>query len=336
MPALQRLCPPGMRWGSLLAALRPLPPGMILHRVLAERRQLLDELPAHRHRESRSDADMLEHAAVIVESQEQRADRVPSALVPAESGDHTVGRARRASPSSWRACPADRGCPPAWRSPRPDRRLRSRRASGLRSPGLASRASGRAAAPHRQAGLRGVNGARLRRLHQALPIGGEQVERDERRRRLLRQLLHPRCGGMQPASGARRSRARAAWGSRFPRRRHSLGQALQQRLMQLREIAVERAESRLWMNRSDALRNTMARNPSHFGSKSTVRRRAARRRAWRASARWAARSEMGCRGAECSSGNIKDGASNHRSPCQLACFPHRERSLRDPALRQEA
>src|SRR5205823_5011831 len=40
------------------------------------------------------DADMLQRAGLIVESKEQRAHGVVSALVPAESGDHAVGGAR--------------------------------------------------------------------------------------------------------------------------------------------------------------------------------------------------------------------------------------------------
>src|SRR5688572_11115580 len=60
---------------------RPFPPRMVVKGILAERRQLLHERPARRHRERGRDADVLEHAARVVESQEQRADRVPSALV---------------------------------------------------------------------------------------------------------------------------------------------------------------------------------------------------------------------------------------------------------------
>src|SRR5206468_11303571 len=51
----------------------PLPPGMILERALPERRELFDELPAHRHRERRGHADVMERAFRVVESQKQRA-----------------------------------------------------------------------------------------------------------------------------------------------------------------------------------------------------------------------------------------------------------------------
>jgi Ca-activated chloride channel family protein len=49
---------------------------MTVEGVVAERRQLLHELPAHRRRERRRDADVLERAAVVVEPQQQRADGV--------------------------------------------------------------------------------------------------------------------------------------------------------------------------------------------------------------------------------------------------------------------
>src|SRR5262245_41544881 len=42
--------------------LGPFAPGMILQRARAERRELIDELPAHRHRERRGDADVMERA----------------------------------------------------------------------------------------------------------------------------------------------------------------------------------------------------------------------------------------------------------------------------------
>src|SRR5262245_59229107 len=65
---------------------RPLAPGMVAHRILAQRLELLRELPAHRHGERRSDADVLQAAVVIVEAEQQRTDRILAALVPAETG----------------------------------------------------------------------------------------------------------------------------------------------------------------------------------------------------------------------------------------------------------
>ena len=61
---------------------------------LAQRLQLLRELLARRHRERRRDADVVQHAVIVVEAEQQRADGVLAALVPAEAGDHAVGGAR--------------------------------------------------------------------------------------------------------------------------------------------------------------------------------------------------------------------------------------------------
>src|SRR3972149_5542772 len=66
---------------------------MILDGVPAQRRELKCELPAHRPRERRSDADVLEPPALVVEAEKQRAYRVLSGLVPAESGHHAFGGA---------------------------------------------------------------------------------------------------------------------------------------------------------------------------------------------------------------------------------------------------
>ena len=67
---------------------------MVLERVLPQRRQLRGELLAHRHRERRRDADVMQRPLVVVQPEQQRADRILSALVPAKTGDDAVGRAR--------------------------------------------------------------------------------------------------------------------------------------------------------------------------------------------------------------------------------------------------
>ena len=67
---------------------------MALERVHPQRRQLLGQLLAHRHRERRRHADVLQAAAVVVEAEQQRADLVVAALVPAEAGDDAVRGAR--------------------------------------------------------------------------------------------------------------------------------------------------------------------------------------------------------------------------------------------------
>src|SRR5579862_6523211 len=67
---------------------------MVDQRVLAKRLELLDERMARRHRERRRDADVLQAATIVEQPEQQRADGVSSALVPAKSGDDAVSRAR--------------------------------------------------------------------------------------------------------------------------------------------------------------------------------------------------------------------------------------------------
>src|SRR6185312_14082204 len=53
------------------ALIRPFAPGMIVERVVAQRGKLLYEALAHRHRERGCDADVMQRAAVVVQTQEQ-------------------------------------------------------------------------------------------------------------------------------------------------------------------------------------------------------------------------------------------------------------------------
>ena len=67
---------------------------MVFKRLRAQRRQLDDELFAHRGRERRRDPDMVQRVIVVVEAQQERADhRAGALLVPAEARDHAVSRA---------------------------------------------------------------------------------------------------------------------------------------------------------------------------------------------------------------------------------------------------
>src|SRR5689334_25443738 len=47
----------------------PVPPGVVLQRVLTERGELLHELLAHRHGERRGDADVLQSPVVVVQAE---------------------------------------------------------------------------------------------------------------------------------------------------------------------------------------------------------------------------------------------------------------------------
>src|SRR5580704_4900675 len=85
--------PLSLRAGFLLCH-GPIPPWMVFERVGAQRRQLDDELLAHRGRERRGDPDMVERVIVVVKAEQERADhRAGTLLVPAEASDQAVSRA---------------------------------------------------------------------------------------------------------------------------------------------------------------------------------------------------------------------------------------------------
>src|SRR5688572_5454331 len=67
-------------------------PGMLFHRG-SQRAQFFGKGLAHSHGERRGDADMVQDACLVVEAEEQRADRAGLALVPAEPGDDAFRRA---------------------------------------------------------------------------------------------------------------------------------------------------------------------------------------------------------------------------------------------------
>src|SRR5262245_54579330 len=62
---------PARHAGPFRLGARPCAPGMVLQPVLAERRELLHELLAHRHGECRRDAHVLQHPAVVIETEEE-------------------------------------------------------------------------------------------------------------------------------------------------------------------------------------------------------------------------------------------------------------------------
>src|SRR4051812_225032 len=69
---------------------RPFAPWVSCQRVLPERLELGHELTAPGHRERRRHADVVEVPGGVVEPEQERADCVPSALVPAEAGDDAI------------------------------------------------------------------------------------------------------------------------------------------------------------------------------------------------------------------------------------------------------
>src|SRR5688572_809863 len=80
--------------GSVIG-IGPLAPRVSLERTLTKRRQLTRQLPAPCHGECRGHADVMQPAAVVVETKQQRSDElVFPVLVPAKAGNDTVRRAR--------------------------------------------------------------------------------------------------------------------------------------------------------------------------------------------------------------------------------------------------
>ena len=93
-PALQRLVRPA---GDALAVcvrlrLRPIAPRVSVERILAIGREKLHQLEPLLVGKARADADVAEIPVVVVEAEQQGADRVLSPLlVPPETGDDAVG-----------------------------------------------------------------------------------------------------------------------------------------------------------------------------------------------------------------------------------------------------
>src|SRR5262249_31365852 len=79
--------------GPAGAHLRPVAPWVVLQGAHAQRCQLPRQLLAGRHRKRGRDAYMLQHPFRIVEPEQERPDAILSALVPAKSGNHAIGRA---------------------------------------------------------------------------------------------------------------------------------------------------------------------------------------------------------------------------------------------------
>src|SRR5687767_8382080 len=92
--------PPAGRTGQplpfrarLLLRHGPIAPGMVLESLVAQRRELGHELLSNGVAERGGDADVVQRAMVVVEAEQERAHhRAGALLVPAEAGDHAVGR----------------------------------------------------------------------------------------------------------------------------------------------------------------------------------------------------------------------------------------------------
>ena len=182
--------------------------------------------------------------ALVVESEQQRSDAlVSSGLVPAKTGDDAFGGAHvlhlehRAFARLVESRSAGFAITPS--SPAPSKRASQSDASagswviGVRWMGGAASSSNRSRRARRSLWTRS---------RRSLPVHGESVERDERGRRLLRELGHPRGRRMQPQ--LQQVEIEPAW-----RRDHNFAvedaavrQAGQQGVVQLGKVAVERPQ----------------------------------------------------------------------------------------------
>ena len=93
MPPVQRDCAPGLRAGLTRdRRVGPVAPRVAVERAVAVGRELVDQLGSPRRGEAAGDPDVVQHAVVVVEAEQQRPD--PQAvLVRTGAGDHDVGGA---------------------------------------------------------------------------------------------------------------------------------------------------------------------------------------------------------------------------------------------------
>ena len=214
LPALQRLCPPGMRVVSPPSGLRPLAPRMLLERVVPA------AAPA-RVTSCRRIAIVNDEVTptwcsrplVVVQAEQQRADAlVRSRLVPAEAGDDAVGGAHVLH-LDHRALARLVGAVRRLRDHAVEAgALEARQPLGRLARDRASSASGGSAA-------RRCSSSRSRRARRSLCGQFAQVLPVERRARRTRRTRPaspaPAWRRARPpdaaAAAARRSRARAAW-----------------------------------------------------------------------------------------------------------------------------
>ncbi len=238
--------------------------------VAAQRRQLLRQAAPHRHRERRRDADVMEHAGVVEQAEQQRADRLGAAvfgaLVPAKAGDDAVGGARvldlQHRPLARLVGRGERlgddaveaGAFELAQPRRRDVALARRRREVKR---------------RRRAGEQPSSAARRSSCERSAGSGhrGEQVEGDERRRRRARELGDARRRRMQPLLQGVEVEPVGADDDDLAVDDAAGRQPREQRLAQLGEVAIERAQvAALDRHVAAGGRKTIARKPSHFGS----------------------------------------------------------------------
>ncbi len=113
---------------------------------------------------------------------------------------------------------------------------------------------------------RASRGALKRQLAQVPVAEREQVERDEARRSLLRELLHARRGGVDALLQRVEVEPGRAGNDELAVEDASLGKLRRAPLDDLGEVALSGRPLRLQSSTSSPSLKTMQRNPSHFGS----------------------------------------------------------------------
>src|SRR6185369_7210589 len=218
----------------------PLAPRVIIHRILLQRSELVSELLAHCHRERRGDTDVLQRAAVVIQTEQQRTHNILAGLVPAKAGDDALCGARvldldhralvRLIRTRCRFC---------------DHAVQAS-AFESRQPVVRDRAISRDGCQVNwrlhlgEQLLEGSTARRLRLAHQVFPTDLQDIERNERRWRFLRELGNTRGRGMQSQLQDVEVEPVLGHDHDLAVDDAVLRQTLQQHVVQLREITIER------------------------------------------------------------------------------------------------
>ena len=235
----------------------------------------------------------MQHAGVVVEARAAASRRRPCrVLVPAEAGHDAVGGAHVLD-LQHRALAGLVGA--STRASRSRRRARRLRTAASQSLGLGAIARHRRQVQRRLRARRAAARAARAARPAAVPSSTRRRRRAGRRRRSdagvsFASFATRDAAGWSRSCSASKSSPRGVAITISPSSTQPVGQRLVQRLSQLGEVAVQRLQvAALDVDVCSPPRKTIARKPSHFGSKRKPRSPGTRRRSWRASARSAAR-----------------------------------------------
>src|SRR2546421_3651814 len=218
----------------------PLAPRMPLEGVLPVRLELFGELLAHRRREAARHPDVVERPLVVVEAQEQRPDAV-TVLVRAEPGDDAIGR-----PLVLDLEPGAFVLAVLPRARLGDDAVEAGALELLEPVGGNRRVGGRGGEMDGRLGsaqhpLQALAPLRQRVLTQVVVALGEEIERDEARRGLGRQLRHPAGGRVDTHLQEIEVETLLGGDHDLAVEHRALGERAAQLLDELGEVPVERA-----------------------------------------------------------------------------------------------